>query len=135
MKRYVVNVLATTGLSLIVLSVIALICDANHLEIASVFETFAVNIVIHIGLLLVQNIECRYAAVEFVLDVGFVILVLIVCGTIFGWFTSTPIGLLAVMAIVIYLLSITLNLFRMQQEANEINALLQRRNKKNRTDM
>ena len=129
-----VNVLATTGLSLIVLSVIAFACGANHLEIASVFETFAANVIIHIGLLLVQNVGCRYAAAEFVLAVGFIILVLIACGAIFGWFASTPIWVLVVMALVIYLLSMTLNLFRMQQEANEINSLLQRRNKKNRTN-
>lgn len=134
MKRYGVNVLATTGLSLLVLSVVALMFDMSFLEIESVFETFAANIIVHIGLLFVQKIEYKYAAVKPVLDIGFIVTVLVVCGAVFGWFTSTPVWVLVVMAVMIYPLSITLNLFRMQQEANEINALLQKYNKKNRRD-
>ena len=133
MKKYAVNSLATTGLSLILLSVIALMFHAKFLGISAVFETFAANAFIHIGLFFTHKIEFRHAVAEPVLDVTFIIAVLMICGAVFGWFASTPIWVLVVMAVVIYLLSIALNLFRMQQEANEINALLQKRNKKERT--
>ena len=135
MKRYAVNILATIGLSLITLSIVALMFHASFLEIASVFEAFIVNIIIHIGLLFVKKIECKYTVVESALDIGFIVTVLVVCGALFSWFTSTPIWVLIIMAVVIYLLSIALNLFRMKQEANEINALLQKRNKTNKTDV
>ena len=134
MKRYAVNALATTGLSLILLSVIALMFHAKFLGVSAVFETFAANVFIHIGLFFAHKIEFKYAVAEPILDVIFIIVVLIICGAVFGWFASTPIWALVVMAVVIYLLSIALNLFRMQQEANEINSLLQKRNKKDRTD-
>lgn len=135
MKKYAVNALATTGLSLLLLSVIALMFHAKFLGISAVFETFAANVFIHIGRFFTHKIEFKYAVAEPILDVIFIIVVLIICGAVFSWFASTPIWALVVMAVVIYLLSIALNLFRMQQEANEINALLRKRNKKNRTDV
>ena len=134
MKKYAVNALATTGLSLLLLSVIALMFHAKFLGISAVFETFAANVFIHIGLFFTHKIEFKYAAAEPILDIIFIIVVLMICGAVFGWFASTPIWALVAMAVVIYLLSIALNLFRMQQEANEINALLQKRNKTNKTD-
>ena len=133
MKKYAVNALATTGLSLILLSVIALMFHAKCLGISAVFETFVANVFIHIGLFFTHKFAFKHAAAEPILDVIFIIVVLIICGAVFGWFASTPIWVLVVMAVVIYLLSIVLNLFRMQQEANEINALLQARSKKDGT--
>ena len=135
MKKYAVNALATTGLSLLLLSVIALMFHAKFLGISAVFETFAANVFIHIGLFFTHKIEFKYAVAESILDVIFIIVVLMICGAVFGWFSSTPIWVLIIMAVVIYLLSIALNLFCMQQEANEINALLQKRNKTNNTDV
>ena len=130
MKKRIIHVLATTALSLIILSMIALMSDAKCLFISTVFEAFGANIVIHSGLLHIRRLEFKYAICGFLLDISYAVAVLIVFGAIFDWFASTPIWILVIMAVIVYGLSLFLNLFRMQQDVREINELLQRRDEK-----
>lgn len=130
MKRYVVNTLATTALALLLLSVIALIFGGKLLFIRSVFQTFLANMIIHAGLLLMHKIEFKYIVLELLADISFIVVVLIACGAIFQWYSSTPIWTLVIMAVVIYLLSLFLNLVCIQQDAREINELIQKRDRK-----
>lgn len=130
MKKILTNIFATTGLSLLLLSAIALCYDAECLYITSVFQTLEANVVIHIGLLFVQKMELKYTMLEGVLEIGIIIGVLIGFGAIFQWFSSTPVWVLIIMGIVIYIVSWALNLLHMKQEAQEINELIKKRNRK-----
>ncbi len=130
MKKILTNIFATTGLSLLLLSAIALCYDAECLYITSVFQTLEANVVIHIGLLFVQKMELKYTMLEGVLEIGIIIGVLIGSGAIFQWFSSTPVWVLIIMGIVIYIVSWALNLLHMKQEAQEINELIKKRNRK-----
>jgi len=56
--------------------------------------------------------------------------VLIIFGAIFNWFATTPKWILAIMAVVIYFIVLLLSMVRMREEANTINKLLKKRNKK-----
>lgn len=127
MKKIAVHILATTGLSLLVLCLIGVLSNAKMLYISSVFETFIVNLMIHLWLLMTQKIEFRHVTVEFAIDIGFIFILLVICGGIWEWFESTPIWVLAIIAVVLYVISFFFNLLRMQQEVNEINELLHRR--------
>jgi hypothetical protein len=122
--------MATTGITLVILAVIAALYGARFIFVSSVFQSLGANIVIHLGYLLTGKFESEYAALESALDIGYTIVILIIFGYIFKWFSSTPIWILVIMAVVIYLFGMLLSIFRMREEINAINALLKKRNKK-----
>lgn len=127
MKKFVINVLATTGLSLILLSVIALFYQAEYLCLQTVFQVFGANAVLHFGFLLLRKLEMKQLLVEIFLGIAMIIILLIVCGFLFDWFSSTPARLLIPMGFVIYIVSAVLDLVSMRQDAREINMLIRKR--------
>lgn len=127
MKKFVINVLATTGLSLILLSVIALFYQAEYLCLQTVFQIFGANAVLHFGFLLLRKLEMKRLLVEIFSGIVMIIILLIVCGLLFDWFSSTPAWVLIPMGFVIYIVSAVLDLISMRQDAREINMLIRKR--------
>lgn len=127
MKRQFVNVFATTGLSLIVISIVALMYKAEFLCISTVFEVLGINVFIHLGLFMANKVVYQYWLAEFMAGIFMVISALVIFGFLLDWFSYVPIWVLVIMGLAVYFLSSFLNLFRMQQEAKEINDLLQKR--------
>ena len=130
MKRQCVNVFATTGLSLILISIVALMYKAEFLCISTVFEVLGVNVFIHSGFFMVNKAEYKYWLTELMAGNFMVISVLVISGFLLNWFSYVPIWVLVIMGIAVYFLSSFLNLFRMQHEAEEINDLLRKRDTK-----
>ena len=130
MRKFFVNVFATTGISFILLSIIALFFQAKCIYLETVFQVLGANIVVHLALIALRKLELQYAVIEIFLHIALILLALIIFGLIFHWFTSTPIGVLVTMGFVIYIVSAILNLFSMKRDAQEINALIKKRNSK-----
>lgn len=130
MRRTIINIMTTTGITLVMLAVIGTVSSANFICISSIFQAFAANVVIHLGYFVTKKFESEYVILENALDIGYAIIVLISFGFIFHWFTSTPIWMLIIMFIIIYIVGLFLNIFRIREEIDTINSLLQRRNKK-----
>lgn len=130
MKKITVNILCSTGITLIVLAVVGTMFGAKFLFINSVFQSFIANIIIHIGLLFTHKFESDYAILEYTFDIGYTILVVLVFGAIFNWYSSTPIWILIIMSITIYLAGILLSTIQIRQDIAEINELLKKRNYK-----
>lgn len=130
MKKVIVRILCSTGITLIVLALGGMMSGARFLCISSVFESFAANIVIYLGFLFTQKFESNYAIIEFIIDLSYTIVVLIVFSVIFGWFSTTPIWILIIIAIVVYTAGIVLSITRMRQDIEEINVLLSKRKNK-----
>lgn len=124
MKRGFINIFATTGLSLILLSIIATFYSAEFLCIETVFQVLLLNVVVHLTLLLIYKIEIKYLAVEVVLEIILTVAVSLLFGAVFHWYTSTPLFVLVLMSMAVYVISIILNILHMKQEANEINELI-----------
>lgn len=127
MKKFFVNIFATTGISMILLAIVALLFQAKCIYIQTVFQVFGVNIFVQSGLFFINKIEMKYTIVEMLLSMILITATLLVFGSIFHWFTSTPLWTLIIMGLVIYVVSAILNLFFMKQEAQEINTLLKKR--------
>lgn len=127
MRKFFVNIFATTGISFLLLSMIALFFQAKCIYLETVFQVLGANIVVHFGLAVLSKIELKYAIVEIFLHIIMILSVLIVFGSMFNWFISTPIGLLVIMGFVIYIVSAILNLLSMKRDAQEINALIKKR--------
>ena len=127
MRKKFVNILCSTAITLLILAILGAISGAHFLLINSVFQSFIANIVIHIGMLLTRRFESSYAILEFMLDIGYMEVVVIIFGAVFNWYSSTPIWILAIMTTIIYIVVIFLNMVQMRQEVKKINELLQKR--------
>lgn len=125
MKKSVIHIFATTGLSLVLLSVVAMLYDAEFLCVETVFQVFLLNVIVHLILLLMDKIEITYLAIEVAIEVILTVALSLLFGTIFHWYTSTPLFVLVLMTVAIYAVSIVLNILHMKQETDEINKLLQ----------
>ena len=88
MKKNIVNILATTGISLLLLSSIALSFHASCIYWRTVFQTFGVNIITHLGILYIKKLELKSNITEIVLEITLIVCELLVFGRLFHWFTS-----------------------------------------------
>lgn len=127
MKKISINILCSTAITLLILAILGVVSGAQFLLINSVFQSFIVNIVIHIGLLFTHKFESSYAILEYMLDIGYMEAVVIIFGAIFNWYDSTPIWVLAIMTTIIYIVVVFLNMVQIREEVEKINELLQKR--------
>jgi hypothetical protein len=124
MKKLIINCLATTGLTLIILAMIASLYQAKFLCVSSVYQSFLVNIIIHLGLILVQKFESKYFIIEFIVEIGFILGLLVTFGFLFKWYSSTPLWVVILMGIVIYLLGCLVNIMKINDDISYINKQL-----------
>lgn len=130
MRKFMVNIFATTGISILLLSMTALLFQAKYICVETVFQVLGTNIMVHIGLNFLGKLEMKDTILEIALDLALITGMLVVFGSVFHWYTSTPIWILVVMGVVLYIVSSLLHLLCMKREAQEINALIKRRNGK-----
>jgi len=132
MKKLIIRILATTGLSVILLAIVMRVVHPGFdlFFTAIVFQCLGANVVIHSGLLLTRLFESKYLALEIMLDVAYISVVLIIFGVIFNWFEVTPKWMLVGMAVLIHGIALFLNMVRLRKEASIINGLLRSRNNK-----
>ena len=135
MNKLIVNTLATTGLSVVILATIVLIRGSEVFISRAVLSTFAANVLIHLGLQLTKLIDGKYYLIQAVLNITFTSVVLIVFGSIFDWFHATPPWVLVAMAILIHTVALLLDITYIKNEVNTINKLLAMRNNKSETDV
>ncbi len=127
MKTLIKNTLATTGLTLLVLSGIATIYGGKYLFISSVFESLLVNALIHSGLLLISKLESKYYFVEILYEVAYVFLVLIPSGYLFGWYSTTPLWIVLLMGVIVYACGCFISIFRVTSDVAAINRQILRK--------
>ncbi|BAL70009.1 hypothetical protein [Streptococcus mutans] len=125
MRKAVTNFFATTGISLILLSLFALYFQAHWLLLVTIFQVFLVNILIHLALLTRQKWEFQQELVGSLLDL--VIIEGIIYSLSFPFHWNASLWVLLSIGLVIYLISRLLDLFYLGQEAQEINSLIKKR--------
>ncbi|EMB53543.1 hypothetical protein [Streptococcus mutans] len=125
MRKVVTNFFATTGISLILLSLFALYFQAHWLLLVTIFQVFLVNILIHLALLTRQKWEFQQELVGSLLDL--VIIEGIIYSLSFPFHWNASLWVLLSIGLIIYLISRLLDLFYLGQEAQEINSLIKKR--------
>lgn len=129
MKKFLVNSLTTTALTLLILAGFAFVYHVQCIFVSTVFQAFFANVVIQIGLIFINKIECRYYLIELLWEVGEVLIVLTGCGFLFNWYSSTPLWIVILMGIIIYAISCFINIVKIRDNIIEINQELQKRDK------
>jgi len=129
-KSIITNIMFVTGAALVILAVFSLLLNVEIHFVPTVFEIFAANILIILGLFLRWKLEIRNIILEYLIDISYTITVLVVFGLIFDWYSAIPVWLLVAMAVVIYLFAMIITITKIKKDAEELNKLLQRRQKK-----
>lgn len=127
MRKLMMNIMSTTGITLLVLSAIAVCYHARFLCIESVFQAFFANVLIHIGVMFIVRHEFLYPIAESLLSMSYVIIVALVCGRVFHWYDSMSIGVLILMSVIVYLVGCFLSVMQLKRETDDVNLLLQER--------
>jgi hypothetical protein len=126
-NKIINNIMFVTGAALVILSVFSLFFKIEIPFVPYVFEIFAANIIIVLGLYLRWKFEIRNLILEYLVDISFIIAVLVVFGLVFDWYSAIPVWLLVVMAVVIYMFATIFSVAKIRKDADELNKLLQTR--------
>jgi len=129
-KKTITNIMFTTGASLVILAAFSVLVGKEFNYAPVVLQIFAANIVINIGLFLLWKFELPYLILQYLLNVGYIILVLVIFGAVFNWYSTAPVWLLVVMAVVIYAFAAMITAAKFRKDTEEINELLQKRKEK-----
>ena len=129
-KSIITNIMFVTGAALVILAVFSALLNVEINLVPVVFEIFAANIIIILGLFLRWKLEIRNIILEYLIDISYTIAVLVVFGLIFDWYSAIPVWLLVAMAVVIYLFAMIITITKIKKDAEELNKLLQKRQKK-----
>jgi len=125
-KNIINYVMFVTGAALVILAVFSVLFNVEIHFVPTVFEIFAANIVIILGLFLRWKLEIRNIILEYLIDISYIIAVLVVFGLLFNWYSAIPVWLLIVMAVVIYIFAMIISVTKINNDAKELNKLLQK---------
>ena len=125
-KRIVLYVFTSTGAVVFLLAVFVMFQENKFITADTILEIIGANTVITIGLPLIHKIELRHPILEFLLDIGFMIAVIVLSRTLFNWYSYIPVWVLVIMVIVVYVLFYLLDIIRVRKDIKEINNLLQK---------
>jgi len=125
-KKIINDIMFVTGTALVILTVFSLLLNVEISFVPTIFEIFAANIVIILGLFLREKFEIRSLILEYLVDISYIIAILIVFGLIFDWYSAIPVWLLIVMAVVIYIFALIFTVTKIRKDAEELNKLLKK---------
>jgi len=129
-KSIINYIMFVTGAALVILAVFSLLFNVEIGFVPTIFEIFAANIVIIIGLYLRGKFEIHNLIFEYFIDISYIIAVLIVFGLIFDWYSAIPVWLLVVMAVVIYIFAMIFTVTKLKKDSEELNKLLRKHHEK-----
>jgi len=132
-KNIINYIMFVTGAALVILALFSLLFNVEISFVPTIFEIFAANIVIILGLFLRMKFEIRNLILEYLIDISYIIAVLVIFGLIFDWYSAIPIWLLIVMAVVIYIFAMIFTVTKIKKDVKELNKLL-KKHQKNQAD-
>lgn len=127
MKKTIVNIMATTGIALVVLAVIALFYGGSLICISTVFEVLGINIIIYLGIHVVNRFEFRYPILETGIKLAYILTLVLIGGWIFGWYNNLSGLVLTLMTVIVFSLCMALDTMSMLDEVKSINDLLEKK--------
>ncbi len=124
MKKILLNIFATTGISLVALALVATCFDATLICIDTVFQVLGLNVVIYMGLYFMEHIEYPYPIPETALKLTYIIVLVLISGEILGWYSNLPSVVLILMTIGIFVVCVCLDTISLLTEVKSINILI-----------
>jgi DNA integrity scanning protein DisA with diadenylate cyclase activity len=125
LKRIILYVFASTGAVLFFLAFFYMFKENKIISAMTILQIICANLIITIGLFLTHKIEFRFAILEYMLDIVFMMAVIAASGILFNWYSRIPAWVPVIIVIVIYILFNLLDIVRVHKDIKEINKLLQ----------
>ena len=126
MRKTLVNTILTTGISIIGLTLYFAVTHKNTVFVHTILELLGANIIIHIGLHIRDKFEIFNVVLEHIVDISYTLIILVVFGILFNWFSAVPVWILILSGIIIYIITSVLTISKINKDTNEINKLLQK---------
>jgi len=133
LKRIILYVFASTGAVLFLLAAFIMFKDNKSINVNTIMEIIGANIVITIGLFLTHKIELRFAVLEYLLDIIFMTVVIVVSGKLFNWYSHVSVWVPPVIVVVTYIIFNLLDVVRVNKDIKDINKLLKKIEEKENT--
>jgi hypothetical protein len=127
MRNFVRDVFSTTGITIIILVTIGAFLGGSRLFFSTVYQSLAANIIIHIGIILINKIEIRNPVVEFTVKIGYLFLIIIPAGIFCKWYSTMPLWGVIVTGLLVYVISCFINIIRVNNDIKFINKQLENR--------
>ena len=124
MKRTILNIMATTGIALVVLSFIAMYYGGSLICVNIVFQVLGLNIIIYAGIHILNRFEYRYPILETGLKLVYIFVLVLISGCIFEWYSSISVFTLGVMTVIIFVVCVCLDMFTLLDEVRTINKMI-----------
>lgn len=133
-KRVIVNVLATTALSIFLMCLVAIIKGFTLMGIFVPFEILLVNLLAHIGFILFDKINMKYKILNYIVMLIYLIGVIVGFGYLFKWFVVNEIWVVCVVGIAVFIIALVIDIIKINRDASEINSSLQELQKRKNQD-
>ena len=124
MKKMILNIMATTGITLVVLALVATCYGGTVIFISAVFQALVLNIAIYAGIYILNRFEYRYPILETGLKLSYVLALVLTSGYFWGWYDNLSVLVLAFMTIVIFAVCVFLDTISLKDEVEAINLLI-----------
>jgi len=131
MKKTIMNMMFTTGTSIIGLTIYFLIIQEERILIKTILQLFGANVLLHLALYLRYKFEIRNSILENIADNSIIIGVLLSFGFIFGWFVKVPVWLLIISCIGQYMITSIITVSKVKKDTEITNRLLNKLNEEN----
>lgn len=133
-KRIAVNALATTALSIFLMCLVAIIKDFTLMGIVVPFEILLVNLLAHIGFILLDKINMRYKILNYIVMLVYLIGIIIGFGFLFKWFVVNEIWIVCVVGVAVFIIAFIIDIVKINRDASEINSSLKELRKRKNQD-
>lgn len=124
MKKMILNIMATTGITLVVLALVATCYGATVIFISAVFQALFLNVAIYLGFYIMDRFEYKYPIVETGIKLIYVLALVLASGWLWGWYENMSVAVLALMTIVIFCVCVFLDTVSLIDEVKGINGLI-----------
>lgn len=125
MKKLLKNIFVSTAVTILLLAGIAeVFYGAGWLSIATIYQLFLVNTLLHLALYTIYAWENRYRAVENILELLSTMIIVLLSGAVFRWYVQVPVWLVALMIVFIYIAMKIMDSIYARKDSEELNKLL-----------
>lgn len=133
-KKVTVNVLATTALSIFLMSLVAVVKGFTLMGIVVPFEILLVNLLAHIGFILFDKINIKYKFFNYMIMLIYLVGIIIGFGYLFKWFVVNEIWVVCVVGVAVFIIALVIDIIKINRDASEINSKLQELRKRKNQD-
>ena len=123
-RQRISNCFVITGMALVLLSVVANLYGGRFLCVETVYQVFAASVIIQLAFVLLNHFESKYFLIEITVEMATVLIILVIAGIVFDWYSSIPVWVLILMGVLVYLADSLINVLWMHKEARSINLLI-----------